>query len=46
MKRSAESAIGRECLENGAGIGQSTGLDSDTAKVRQFAPLTLDNHAA
>ena len=46
MKRSAEGAIGRESLENGAGIGQSTGLDSDTAEVRQFAALALDNHAA
>ena len=46
MKRAAEGAIGRECLENGAGIGQSTGLDGDTAEVRQFAPLALDDHAA
>src|SRR5262249_13002930 len=46
VKRAAEGTIGRECLENGAGIGQSAGLDRDTAEVRQFAPLALDDHAA
>ena len=46
VKRAAEGAIGRECLENWAGIGQSTGLDGDPAEVRRLAPLALDDHAA
>ena len=45
MENAAERTIGRKCLQYRARIGETAGLDHDTAEVGQFAAFPLDDHA-
>lgn len=46
VEDAAEGAVGCKRLKNRARIGQSAGLNGNAAEVGEFAPLTLDHHAA
>ena len=46
MEHATERAVGRECLQDRARIGEPAGFDHDAAKVGQFAALAFHDHAA